>query len=1055
MSVTEEDIFITLTQEKFEIDLALGGSERIDQEIDFDLGLDGLPLGIEADGGVDFGWEWGVDFGLGLSRDEGFYFIVNEDDTPEVRLDLDVGLLVDDAGTVPIPTSFGVDLFGLELTATDNLNEAGDDGLTGISGMLSLDVSAINDDGRLTIQEIDDNSFGDIFTAGIDAEAVVDLGLAVDISAALPSIEADLVVGFGVMFGTNDSSQFSNNAVQFVEPTLALNDITLNLGDVISNVIKPILDDVNEYIEPIKPLIEFLGTEVPGISQLSQASGDGTVTVLDLAFIEKPAQGQAAKKFIGVVNQLIEFIDVVNDLDEGDNIALNFGSISFGNEVDLTQPGAFDNVDPTAGQDEAVTEFDEVQSQIDGSDQSKLASAFGQLTRESDAEGEGGLGLELSLIKDPSNIFKLLLGQTADIVFWDIPTFELGFTFEANFFPIPIVPVKVTVGADFDFFADLSVGLDTRGLQTGFFLDGFFFGDLDSDGEDIAEFGVGIGARLRAALDLLVASAGIEGELRADIFANWNDQDDDGKLYGDELANIIQRDGIECIFNLTGELRAIVRLVWEVFGAEGSKEFINALLFSFENECPKYELGHLAEDGEVLSDGTEAAPGTLIIHAGPYAGMRQNGVSSDVAEDLTITRLAPGVIQIDGMGLRDRYSGVTSIYFDGGQGDDRVELIDNPEIGQAMLPSVLIGGVGDDELLGSTGIDDIRGGTGNDTIMAFDEDDIIAGGAGMDTINAGLGSDTIDGGDGPDAITADEDDFAPGGGDDIIMGGEGVDIILAGSGNDTIFGGAGGDIISGSDGIDTISGDAGDDMITAGIDGDIVSGGSGNDTIIGGEGNDELSGDGGNDYIEGNLGDDTMMGGLGSDALIGNFGSDTILGGWGNDVILANDDSGPESASVTHYIEGGPDDDFICGDDGFDEIFGGTAVLGFDDVIANPARFPSANGYTVTTCSELPVLEAAQPVSIQGQKFDDANQNGVRDENETGINGWTIELYDEEGNLVDREITADVDLNDDGVIDPVTESGIYIFDAQPGVYSVREVADPMWIQRLRWRCFDS
>ena len=139
---------------------------------------------------------------------------------------------------------------------------------------------------------------------------------------------------------------------------------------------------------------------------------------------------------------------------------------------------------------------------------------------------------------------------------------------------------------------------------------------------------------------------------------------------------IVKTDGIECLFDLRGELRAKVRLVWSILFSDGSKEFVDALLFSFQNECPKHELGTVTAGGETLSDGSTAAAGTLIVHAGPYAADR-GGSASDTAENFVVEQVAPGVVKVDGQGLTRRYGGVTSIFFDGGSHDDTFELI-NP-----------------------------------------------------------------------------------------------------------------------------------------------------------------------------------------------------------------------------------------------------------------------------------------------------------------------------------------------------------------------------------------
>ncbi|MEA3313662.1 MAG: SdrD B-like domain-containing protein, partial [Caldisericota bacterium] len=71
--------------------------------------------------------------------------------------------------------------------------------------------------------------------------------------------------------------------------------------------------------------------------------------------------------------------------------------------------------------------------------------------------------------------------------------------------------------------------------------------------------------------------------------------------------------------------------------------------------------------------------------------------------------------------------------------------------------------------------------------------------------------------------------------------------------------------------------------------------------------------------------------------------------------------------------------------------------------------------------------------SISGMKFNDIDNNGVKDTGEPGLSGWTINLKDSTGAIIKTEIT-------DG-------NGNYSFtDLLPGTYNVSEVAQPGWTQ---------
>jgi hypothetical protein len=66
-------------------------------------------------------------------------------------------------------------------------------------------------------------------------------------------------------------------------------------------------------------------------------------------------------------------------------------------------------------------------------------------------------------------------------------------------------------------------------------------------------------------------------------------------------------------------------------------------------------------------------------------------------------------------------------------------------------------------------------------------------------------------------------------------------------------------------------------------------------------------------------------------------------------------------------------------------------------------------------------------------KFEDLNGNGTKDDGESGLDGWTIQLLDASNNLVDTQLT--------GVDGSYSFTGV-----QPGTYHVREVGKNGWIE---------
>ena len=89
-----------------------------------------------------------------------------------------------------------------------------------------------------------------------------------------------------------------------------------------------------------------------------------------------------------------------------------------------------------------------------------------------------------------------------------------------------------------------------------------------------------------------------------------------------------------------------------------------------------------------------------------------------------------------------------------------------------------------------------------------------------------------------------------------------------------------------------------------------------------------------------------------------------------------------------------------------------------------------------------------QPAVVAGQVFEDLNGNGVRDAGETGLDGWTIELLDADTHdVLSTAVSASVDVDGSGAIDPETETGLYSFAGLfPGDYLVRQTPQAGYLQ---------
>ncbi|MBB3144131.1 hypothetical protein FHS21_000514 [Phyllobacterium trifolii] len=296
------------------------------------------------------------------------------------------------------------------------------------------------------------------------------------------------------------------------------------------------------------------------------------------------------------------------------------------------------------------------------------------------------------------------------------------------------------------------------------------------------------------------------------------------------------------------------------------------------------------------------------------------------------------------------------------------DLIDAHNVGglATLLPRVLTGGDGSDQIYGSSGLDTITGGNGNDFIQGNGGIDVLNGGAGIDTLsyesatgggitltlnasggvnigqflpgtsNAGLdeiggGFENVVGTNQGDTITGNA--AAGPAGNNILIGLGGNDTLNGMGGNDTLIGGAGADTLNGGDGTDTADystslagvqvhlgpentgGDAEGDTLN------FIENITGSNIVIDGPGRNFV------DIIRGNSGDNFLSGGAGDDVIFGGdgqsqsaSGTDIIYGGVGADEIFGRDPEGGADTfiyksltdSLRDRFAASPDDQLEC-----------------------------------------------------------------------------------------------------------------------------------------------
>ncbi len=958
------------------IQLSIG---QIDKSTDlaFDLGLPGLSLKVKDDPAVvgdalKAGVDWRIDLAFGISRTDGFYLrtdnpIGGGTAAPEISVDAHVDLPDQVFGSLAfIPVALTDDHAGDDLTLTLGANLT-----TSSSDRLSLgQLLAGLDPGvgiTVTIGGGLDLSLG--FTTGLSPSEVASFGSS---APKLPIFHGTFNMDWAFDAGVGtDIDAFADSAPL----NISLNDVTIDLGSFVGDFLGPITKELDKFARPLKPVLDTLNAPIPGIKELAELFDQTPPTMLDLIDIQN---GPDSTIMIRRLILLVEFITATNDASGQPIISLGDLIINPG----VAKAGALSG-------SEADKLIQSVVDELPAGIAKPLKALTGNLAAKLTKATDTG-GFTFPAFESPSSLIGILIGQDVDLVRFDAGPLKAEFSKTFKFGP-PIGPLPISVGATVSFkvTGHLEVGYDTRGLRNaisrltnddpsddGFFgtvatlLQGVYFDD-NKDGVDVPEISLFGSVSVQAAVDILIAEAGIRGGVSANLDLNLHDggpigdvpkpEDLDGKLRIHEIIAALSKNPL-CLFDTKGELKVFLELYESNFlTGEDTWPLASATLVSFDDLF----VG-LCTAVPVLAH--VDAGGVLVLHVGPYHDLR-DFEEGQTNEQMTVRQTGPNSVSVSGFGFQQDYNGVNSVFADGGNGNDKLTMQSGgaPVIqGNGgvtstavafTLPVVMCGGADNDELAGG-GVSDTILGDGHQVPATFTC--ATDAGGGTDHINGGGGDDTLSGQGGADVIGGD-------GGNDHIFGDDGADTINGGAGNDPeLFGGNDPDQIIGGDGQDTMHGDNGDDAISAGpgddiafgdngldrIDGaegtDALNGGADADTIFGGPGNDTVHGNTEDDDLFGDAGVDLLFGDAGGDDIIGGADNDTIGGGTGRDYILGDDGSinrpsgqadgivTPGNASTgVDTINGDADDDVLYGLRGADIMNGGSnndIMYGGDDV---------------------------------------------------------------------------------------------------------------------------
>ncbi len=938
---------ITIDETATNLRFTLNLSRLISSTLGFDLGLGAIGLSVNGNVSAGLDYQLPLTFGVDLASSE-FYV-----DTSAVN-ELNIGVAI----TTPGLNATG-QLGFLQVQAQDSTTDA-----TEFTGNFRIDLRDPNSDGRLTAAELASITPAQLLTPRLEAVADVNLVLTTSFggSAVFPSLQADFNLDW--VFSPSDPNLSGGL------PTVAFNNVRMNLGSFFSNFVSPIATEVKQVLDPIQPILDVLNTRMPVLSDIAllrdiyDDNADGKVSLVE--FIGIASGNQAAVRFINAVSQFKQFIDAI-PTGVGD-VYIPLGNLRL-NETPGTDLRSLANLNSLG-----ISNFDDLATGLPGVDDATRTIVENFRNQAGDSRFDGGLAFPI--LQNPTTAFGLLLGRDVSLFTFDLPTLEVDFAI-THFFPI-LGPLGVRLSGNFNARADFAFGYDTLGIRQftnaltdsdpsttadpSLLFNGFFVSDTDRPdgtfGIDVPEIRLSASITAAGELNLVVAAAGVGGGIFANVNFDLRDPNNDGKVRLNELADVVSTRGPLGIFNTSGKLEAGLNAYVRVgvdlplvgfVGWEESFDIARVTLLDFDLDASDLS------PSPVLAqfDSSLGGSGTLRLNIGRFASDRLTGNTTDGDETFKVTRSEDSTkILVTAFGHTQEFnaSDVQRIYAEGGAGNDVIEIAEN-----VIIPAELWGdfrdpaqtAFGNDKLFAGGAAARLYGGGGNDQLTARAGDSLLVGGDGNDTLFGGTGNDTMDGGDGSDRLYGND-------GNDSLDGGSGNDFLDAGNGDDIVNGGTGDDRIKGGAGNDTLNGNDGNDIIEAGTGDDVADGGAGNDylldegtIVVGTTGGPsaplppgggvtenvtiipvagvtvqvQLGIGGGNDRFFGGTGNDVLFGQAGNDTLIGQAGNDYIDGGSDRDIILGDSGTVDGSGNVT-LIAGAGGDDSLFGGSGDDTLYG-------------------------------------------------------------------------------------------------------------------------------------
>jgi len=468
-----------------------------------------------------------------------------------------------------------LDVTKLKLNATGNLGifqaKATDQGTSAKFNFIIDIKDSSNTDNQLTLPELQNigSRFQNLVDINLDGAVNVKLKLDTGFSnpkANFLSLKSDFSVDW--TFGNSKIDPVNPYNLGGV-PKIAFTNVKLDLSELIGNLVSPVLKEIQNVTDPIKPILDILTKPLPVLSTFSPKE----ITLLDIAQIVDPKANLGFLKAWAGITNLVKSIPT-----DKSALLIDLGSFDLGS-LDV-RSSSFDIKTSSLNITKKVGNISQQLEKNTNSSAASIAKFVAQMKSSESSVGK----LNFKLLDDPTTAFNLLLGQQADLFSYKMPSLNINGHY-TQFIPIlgPLgAEIVGNVGASINF----EFGYDTFGLtkyastkNESDLFNGFYVN---------AQAGLPSNLRLYAGLDagpavnIVVASVAITGGVVANIDFRLRDNNKDGKVRFDEITENAKSNPLN-LFTTGGSLTAGLTARATVVGIPYDYQIANTTLLDYGN----------------------------------------------------------------------------------------------------------------------------------------------------------------------------------------------------------------------------------------------------------------------------------------------------------------------------------------------------------------------------------------------------------------------------------------------------------------------------------------